>query len=80
MGRHTTHFVPRLMPAPAAAAYLGVSESTLRTLELPRKMLGAKRLYDVIDLDAYASSLPTEGETGSEANTCDEIMKGLGLG
>jgi hypothetical protein len=34
--------LPRLMPAPVAAAYLGVSESTLRTLPIPRRVLGAK--------------------------------------
>lgn len=49
--------LPRLMPAPVAAAYLGVSESTLRTLPIPRKALGAKRLYERADLDAYADSL-----------------------
>ncbi|WP_258223581.1 helix-turn-helix domain-containing protein [Rhodobacter aestuarii] len=51
------------MPAPEAAHYLGVSESMLRQLDLPRRMLGAKRLYDRFDLDAYASSLPIEGES-----------------
>lgn len=62
-------WVPRLLPAPAAALYLGISESTLRGLGLPRRMLGAKRLYDVATLDAYASDLPIEGE--EEANSCD---------
>lgn len=67
--RLALEFVPRLLPAPEAARYLGVSESTLRTLEIPRRMLGAKRLYDRIALDAYASGLPVEGE--AESNTCD---------
>lgn len=53
---------PRLMPAPVAAAYLGVSESTLRQLGLPRRCLGAKRLYERADLDAYIDSLPYEGD------------------
>ena len=53
-----TDIIPRLMPAPVAAAYLGVSESTLRTLSIPRKALGCKRLYERADLDAYADSLP----------------------
>ena len=61
-------FAPRLLPAPEAAAYLGVSASTLRTLPIQRRLLGARKLYDRIDLDAYASSLPTEG---SGENTCD---------
>jgi hypothetical protein len=52
-----------LLPAPEAAHYLGVSQSTLRTLGIPRRQLGAKRLYDRLDLDEYASSLPTEGQT-----------------
>jgi hypothetical protein len=59
----STEFAPRLMPAPQAAHYIGVSESTLRELGLPRKQLGAKRLYDRIELDAYVNSLTTEGET-----------------
>lgn len=51
---------PRLMPAPVAAAYLGVSESTLRTLAIPRKALGSKRVYERADLDAFADSLAYE--------------------
>lgn len=53
-------FAPLLMPAPAAAHYLGVSESTLRGIGLPRKVVGAKRLYDRRDLDQWADSLPYE--------------------
>ncbi|MGZ9812312.1 helix-turn-helix domain-containing protein [Pseudoroseicyclus sp. H15] len=61
---------PRLLPSPLAAAYLGVSESTLRTLSIPRKELGAKRLYERADLDAYADALPYE-HGGEGSNTCD---------
>ena len=64
-------FVPRLMPCPEAAAYLGVSATTLRQLPIPRRALGAKRLYDKADLDAYADSLPYDGGSG---NTCDELF------
>ena len=64
---------PRLMPAPVAARYIGVSPSTLSKLGLPRKELGAKRLYDKADLDAYADGLPYEGDSG-EVNTCDEVF------
>ena len=67
--RSALEFVPRLLPAPEAARYLGVSESTLRTLGIARRVLGSKRLYDRLALDAYASDLPTEGE--SEENSCD---------
>lgn len=71
----TRDFAPRLMPAPQAAHYLGVSETTLRGLEIPRRELGGKRLYDRLDLDAFADSLATErvGENpgGAErVNTC----------
>lgn len=54
-------FAPRLMPSPQAAHYIGVSESTLRGLEIPRRELGGKRVYDKADLDAFADSLPYEG-------------------
>lgn len=67
MGKHIT-FAPRLLPTPDAAAYLGVSATKLRDLPIPRKVLDGKRLYDRLDLDAYASTLPTEGEGD---NTCD---------
>ena len=66
--RLALEFVPRLLAAPEAARYIGVSESTLRTLGIPRRLLGAKRLYDRIDLDAYASGLPVEGAT--QEDTC----------
>ena len=73
MGKHALHFVPRLMPAAQAAAYLGISESKLLTLDIPRKELGAKRLYERQDLDDYADRLPYTGKTGG--NTCDEAWK-----
>lgn len=56
----TREFTPRLMPAPQAAHYLGVSEATLRNLGLPRRELRGKRVYDRTDLDAYADHLPYE--------------------
>lgn len=68
--KHDLAFPPRLLPAPEAAHYLGISESTLAKLALPRKRLLGKRLYDRLALDAYASSLPTE----EEANPCDSIF------
>jgi len=73
MTTRSLDFAPLLMPAPQAAYYLGVSESTLRTLAIPRRMLRAKRVYLRTDLDAYAFSLPPEGgESG--VNTCDEAF------
>ena len=58
----TRDFTPRLMPAPQAAHYLGVSESTLRTIDLPRKTVGAKKMYDKFDLDQWVDTLPYENE------------------
>lgn len=55
------NFTPRLMTSARAAHYLGISESKLRELAIPRRELDAKRLYDVTDLDAFADGLPTEG-------------------
>ncbi len=70
--RASLTFAPRLLAAPEAATYLGVSATTLRTLPIQRRKLGSKRLYDRFDLDAYASDLPTEGQ---EENTCDQVWK-----
>lgn len=71
MARADLTFAPRLLPSPQAAAYLGVSETTLRGLNIPRKVLGGKRLYDRLALDEYADSLTMEGlDTGVEVNTC----------
>lgn len=67
--RAALSYPPRLLPAPDAAAYLGISLTTLRGLPIPRRMLGGKKLYDRIDLEAYASGLPTENTAGE--NTCD---------
>lgn len=69
----TLDFAPLLMPAPQAAHYLGVSVSMLRTLPIPRRILGAKRLYLRTELDAFAFDLPTEGGD-SRGNTCDEAF------
>ena len=71
----TLEFPPALLPAPQAAHYLGVSESTLHTLDIPRRVLGRKRLYDRRDLDQFIASLPYEGQ---EANSCDDLF-GAGL-
>lgn len=72
-------FAPRLLGAAEAAAYLGVSTGTLRALPIPRRTLGARRLYDRIDLDRYASDLPYEGEAADrdEVSECDRLF-GLG--
>lgn len=78
MSRASPTYAPRLLPAPEAAACLRVSESTLRGLNIPRKALGAKRLYDRLALDEYASALLDEGEVRAEAeNSCDAILRAI---
>lgn len=63
---------PRLLSATDAAAYLGISVTTLRGLSFRRKVLGARRLYAREDLDAFVDSLPSEGEESE--NSCDEVF------
>lgn len=70
---HPQHAERRLFPAPWAAAYLGVSESKLRTMGIPRKVLDGKRVYDRSDLDAFANDLPYEDEKVGRA-ACDEAF------
>jgi len=65
-------YTPRLLPIAQAAQYLGVSASKLRAMPIRRKMLDGKRLYDRIDLDAYADALPVEQ---GEANSCDAAFR-----
>ena len=77
MPRLAHSFAPILLGATAAAHFLGVSESTLRTLGIPRKMLGAKRLYDHRDLIAYVDELDYEAERNkptSDEEACDEAF------
>lgn len=60
------------MQANEAAHYLGVSPSKLRTMDLPRKVMGGNRVYEIADLDALADALPYEGETGD--GECDKLF------
>lgn len=77
-GRTDITYAPRLLGAADAAAYLGVSPTTLRALPIPRRVLGGRRLFDRLDLDRYASDLPYEGEgAGDEVDACDRHF-GLG--
>ena len=66
----TYQFPPRLMQARAAAHYLGMSPSKLRTLDLPCKRDGKNKLYDRNDLDEYADKMPYGDEVEGE-NSCD---------
>ena len=70
---------PALLPALLgefdAARYLGIGKTTLRRLGIRRRRLGGRLLYDRRDLDAFADSLPYEGEgAGEKKNTCDEVF------
>lgn len=65
-------YQPRLLGAHEAATYLGVSETTLRGLDIPRRVMGGRKLFDRIDLDRYASDLPYE--TQPPRNTCDQVF------
>jgi hypothetical protein len=77
--RHPLPVIPRLMRPAVAAAYLGISESLLRTLPLtPRRMGERVVVYDRHDLDAYADALPYGGTAG-EDQICDDADKAFGL-
>ena len=74
--RHPLPVIPRLMRPAVAAAYLGISESLLRTLPLvPRRMGERVVVYDRNDLDAYADALPYgNGSEGGGACDADEAF------
>jgi hypothetical protein len=70
-----TILLPALLTESGAAAYLGISNSKLRELKLPRRELGRKRLYDRRDLENYVDSLPYEGEDQTEdEGQCDAVF------
>lgn len=58
---------PRLMAAPLAAAYIGLSENTLRAVGPKPREVGKRRLYDRIDLDRWADRLGGQPLTAHEA-------------
>ena len=66
-------FPPRLLPSSLAAHYLGVSESLLQTLPIPRRKLKRKRVFDRHDLDRYADSLPYEAQEASGCDAADQV-------
>lgn len=57
---------PRLMAAPLAAAYIGLSETTLRAVGPRPREVGKRRLYDRIDLDRWADRLGGQPLTAVE--------------
>jgi hypothetical protein len=52
-----------LLSSPLAAAYLGVSEGTLRGLGAPPVRLGGRVLFDRLTLDALADRLASGAVT-----------------
>lgn len=76
MARAELSFAPRLLSANKAAAYLGVSATTLRGLPLRPKVIGRRRLWDRVDLDAFADDLPYDGllTTDHEDKACDRAF------
>ena len=73
-------FVPLLLPAPAAAHYLGVSETKLRTLGIRRKVLDGKRLFDRRDLDDFANNLASGRKAGEAGGTERRMRQGIRAG
>lgn len=69
MSRHYG-YAPRLMQAPEAARYLGVSESKFRTLGIRSRISGGNRLWDIRDLDDFADRLAYEGD-----NSCNTELE-----
>ncbi len=70
-------YPPGLLSVTAAARWLGISASTLRTLVIPRRVLGARRLYDLRDLAAYRDQLPYEADEDpiqAAERLCDEVF------
>ena len=58
-----------LFGAKDAARYLGISETKLRSLGLPRKVLDGRKLYHKPVLDEYIDRLPDD----VTENTADAI-------
>ncbi len=68
--------IPALLGETDAARYLGIGTTTLRGLAIKRRKLGGRRLYDRRDLDAFADSLPYEGEV--ERDEAEEWLEANG--
>lgn len=71
-------YQPRLMAAPEAARYIGISETMLRSLGLPRRVLGGRRLYDRYDLEAFVNAMQYDGEQietlEGDREECDKLF------
>ena len=64
---------PRLMSAKLAAAYVSMSETTIRERGPKPKRFGKRCLWDIHDLDRWAESLNDDGP-GDSAMTPEERL------
>lgn len=71
-------YQPRLLPALEAARFLGISETLFRGLGIRSVRIGRKRLWDRLDLEAYASDLHADDDGGGEDQS--ECDKRFGVG
>lgn len=68
-------YPPGLLAEPAAARWLGVSVTTLRTLGIRRRVIGRRMLYDLRDLATFRDNLPYEGqERETDEEACDRLF------
>lgn len=63
---------PRLLSEPAAAEYLSLSPTTLRTLGVKVRRVGRRVLYDIKDLDLYVDRMDDQPPVADERSTADE--------
>lgn len=82
VARSRSRVSPRLLGARDAAFYLGVSESTMRSMSKDGaapapKRIGRRLVWDREDLDAFAEELPYEGE-GNQSKEVQECDKAFG--
>lgn len=76
--RRGAYYAPILMGVADAALYIGVSQTTLRSLPIPKKRLGARVLYHRFDLEAYAAEMNYDGEQietlEGDREECDKLF------
>lgn len=72
--RRGAYYAPILMGVADAALYIGVSQTTLRSLPIPKKRLGARVLYHRFDLEAYAAELNIANEKIEVTQTADDYL------
>lgn len=63
-----THLAPAAVNDVNGAAYCGVGRTTFRTLPIPSRVVGRRRLWLVADIDEWLAALPVApmGTDGGE--------------